>query len=124
MKIEKIKKQNWKDFVSVFNRLHKNWYASLQENYDEGNSKVLINEFRLKDISLNLEKGEYNNVAYIHGKKDNEETNHLVLNVKNISLEKDDAGNDKAIISGREEGPTTVVEFRTAKTNVMLDGIV
>ena len=123
MSVKSIEQEDWEKIIKSFNRLHKNWYSDLKEIDTGGDERILNKDFRLKEIALDLEKGEYNNVAYIKGKKPKEEINHVVLNIKNISIQKDEEGNDKSIILGSEDGKITTLEFRTTQPSERLDGI-
>lgn len=124
MSVTNIEQKKWEESINTFSRLHKNWYSDMKEIDADGDERILNKDFRLKEIILDLEKGEYNNVAYIKGKKEEEEINHVVMNIKNISIEKDEEGNHKSIILGSENGKITSVEFRTTQPSARLNGIV
>jgi hypothetical protein len=123
MSVNKINKDEWKNFVDSFMRIHKNWYSDLKEIDDRGRERLIADNFRLKEIALDLELGENNNVVYIKGKHQDMEVNQIVVNVKNISVEKNNSA-DESIIFGSENGQIIQLEFKTTQSPDRLDGIV
>ena len=123
MSIEKINRNEWKNFIDSFIRIHKNWYSDLKEIGGRGRERLIADNFRLKEIALDMEKGENNNVVFIKGRHQDMEISQVVMNVKNISVEKND-GLDESIIFGSDDGQIIMLEFKTTQPTERLDGIV
>ena len=123
MSIEKIKRNEWKNFIDSFIRIHKNWYSDLKEIGERGRERLIADNFRLKEIALDMEKGENNNVVFIKGRHQDMEISQVVMNVKNISVEKND-GLDESIIFGSDDGQIIMLEFKTTQPTERLDRIV
>ena len=123
MSIEKINRNEWKNFIDSFIRIHKNWYSDLKEIGERGRERLIADNFRLKEIALDMEKGENNNVVFIKGRHQDMEISQVVMNVKNISVEKND-GLDESIIFGSDDGQIIMLEFKTTQPTERLDRIV
>lgn len=123
MSIEKINRNEWKNFIDSFIRIHKNWYSDLKEIGGRGRERLIADNFRLKEIALDMEKGENNNVVFIKGRHQDMEISQVVMNVKNISVEKND-GLDESIIFGSDDGQIIMLEFKTTQPTERLDRIV
>ena len=123
MQLQKIEKDNWTSFLEAFNRKHKNRFFNLEEIEGKGDKNILVENVRLKDVSVDIEKGEYNNTAIISGNTPDTEINHFVIRTKNISVEKNDEGTDEELYFESDEGKTTVLSFKLSVPQDQLDGI-
>ena len=122
MSIEKITIDNWQEYIDSFNRIHKKWYFTLEEIARDGSRKMISDKLKLKEVALDMEDGEYNNRFFIVGERKGEELNHYIEKVKNISVQKNDGGDEEAIFIESDLGITAELKFRTSAKPENLNG--
>lgn len=112
MKTEKINLENWASFTDDFSREHKKKLFNIEAMESSGEKRIIAENLKLKELSVNMEEGENNNTTYIIGEAEDREVTHTVVKTNHISLEKNEYGGETAIYIGSETDGTIVLNFR------------
>lgn len=95
MSLEIIPKNNWISFLESFTDIHQSNLFNLEKLKMKNKNILIAKDLRLRAISIS--KNEYEVAAVITADKPGDELSHLINKIKNIALEKDTNGRDKAL---------------------------
>ena len=95
MSLEIIPKNSWNSFLESFALLHQSNLFNLEKLKMRNKNTLIAKDLRLRSISVN--KDGYESTTIIAVDKPGNELPHLINQVKNIAVEKDANGKDKAL---------------------------
>ena len=95
MSLEIIPRDRWISFLDSFVSIHRSNLFNLEKLKMKNKNILIASDLKLRAIYIN--NNGYEATTIITGDKPGIELSHLINEVKNITLEKDTRGNDKAL---------------------------
>lgn len=95
MSLEIIPKDKWTNFLEGFISVHETCLFNIEKLKMRNKNTLIAKDLKLRSIDIRRERVDFTTV--IVGDKPGLELSHLIKEVRNITLEKDKSGNDKAL---------------------------
>ncbi len=114
-----IPRDEWRTQLDSFSRQHEGWIVRVQVVDADGQSRTESRDLPLQGISA--DSPDNNAVDIMVGEKPDDHVTHEIKDPVAISIERTDAGADRALRIRGNDGTTATVEFRSAQRSDQVD---
>ncbi len=112
MRIEDIPQEKWIECIDELNKQNGRLFFSIEVAKEHFEKKIIAENLLLKELTINVEQGGFNNNSIIVGEKLDEVVNHFIPNINKIAVEKSDNGTLTALHFSSEKKSDTTIHFR------------
>jgi uncharacterized protein DUF5335 len=124
METREIPREEWKDFLDRFSRVHENWLVNVEVVGRELGDQEESHDVPLEGVSFEPKGSEAGRIDIMVGGAPDHHANHAVEAPRRLHLLRDDQGADQALEIEDEDGTTTLLTFRVPARPETLDGVV
>lgn len=124
METREIPRDEWKDFLDRFSRVHENWLVDVEVVGRELGDQEESHDVPLAGISYEPKGSEAGRIDIMVGGDPDHHANHAVEAPRRLYLARDEKGADKTLEIEDEDGFSVLVTFRSAALPETLDGAV
>jgi hypothetical protein len=124
MKTREIPRTEWQEFLDEFSKQHEGWHCTIEVLGMEVGDQVVAEEWPLQGVSVDrtgTSSAGGEAISFIAGDSVSQHVTHTVPNPASLRVAQTDDGMDQGLQVESEDGPTTLLTFRSPMSPEMYD---
>jgi hypothetical protein len=123
MPTQEIRREEWKDFLDRFSRVHEDWLVELEVMGRELGDQPESHDLPLEGISFEDKGSGAGRIDIMVGRDPSRHATHAVDDPRRLWVQQDEQGADQALEIEGADGNRTLLRFRVAARPESLDGV-
>jgi hypothetical protein len=109
-----VPRNQWRETLDSFSRQHEGWVVHVDVTDADGRTRAEADDLPLQGIST--DSGRNDRIDVMVGQQRDDHITHEIVDPVNVAIEQADGGADHALRIRSRDGSTTIVEFRSPRT--------